>query len=84
VLPPFRIEQCASIGIEYCSAAVWFDFFNHVLGDAMASLYTKSANRSQPAAGAIDKLARAETETSKPSLKRKVGALTRKRQRKQS
>jgi hypothetical protein len=73
VLLPFRIEHCVSIGIEYCSAAVWFDFFNHVLGDAMASLYTKSANRSQLAAGAIGKLARTETETLSPHLSARWG-----------
>jgi integrase len=47
-------------------------------GDAMASLYTKSANRTKLAAGAIEKLARTKTATSKPSPKRKVGALERK------
>jgi hypothetical protein len=79
VLLPFRIEHCVSIGIEYCSAAGWFGFFNHVLGDAMASLYT-SLRTDRSLRPAIDKLARTETETSKPSPKRKVGALTRKRQ----
>jgi Phage integrase family len=53
-------------------------------GDAMASLYTKSANRTKIAAGAIEKLSRTETETPKPSPTVKVGALGRKRQRKQS
>jgi hypothetical protein len=37
-------------------------------GDAMASLYTKSANRTKIAAGAISKLSRTETETPKPHL----------------
>jgi integrase len=53
-------------------------------GDAMASLYTKSANRTKIAAGAISKLSRTETETPKPPPDEKVGALGRKRQRKQS
>jgi integrase len=47
-------------------------------GDAMASLYTKSANRTKIAAGAIGKLARTKTATPKPSPKRKVGVLNRK------
>jgi hypothetical protein len=53
-------------------------------GDAMASLYTKSANRTKLAAGAIEKLSRTKTATPKPPSKRKVGALSRKHQQKQS
>jgi integrase len=47
-------------------------------GDAMASLYTRSANRTMLAAGAMDKLARTEPRTSKPSPVAQVGALKRK------
>lgn len=52
-------------------------------GEAMASLYTKSANRTKLAASAIEMLAKDETGTSMPSPKRKVGASSRKRQQKQ-
>jgi len=47
-------------------------------GDAMASLYTKSANRTQLAAGAIDKLSRNENRKPIPSPDEKVGVLERK------
>jgi integrase len=47
-------------------------------GDAMASLYTKSANRKKLAAGAINKLSRNETEKPIPSPEQKVGVLERK------
>jgi integrase len=53
-------------------------------GEQMASLYTKSANRKKLAAGAINKLSRIKPGTSKPPPRKKVGALGRKRQRKQS
>jgi integrase len=49
-------------------------------GEQMAALYTKSANRKKLAAGAINKLSRTKTATPKPPPKRKVRALSRKRQ----
>ena len=52
-------------------------------GEQMASLYTKSANRKKLAAGAINKLLRTKPATSKPSPRKKVGALVRKDQQKQ-
>jgi hypothetical protein len=51
-------------------------------GDAMVSLYMKSANRTKIAAGAIEKVTRTKTATPKPPPAEKVGALGRKGQTK--